>query len=163
MPLDRLIRRRNISNPIFLILHFRRANVFIQLPPICALKFLRLLPLPDVEPEVGTDIGMLLTVDFRPAPFREPREDVEVEGGAGEVDGLPAEGALGGLAADVLEALPADGVPVAADEGRQPPVSVVLIHADGALLGPSQNAAPFHFLLCCDLFLTTTGKTHTSI
>ena len=106
-----------------------------------------------MQPEVGRDIGTLPTTALRPAPFRQPREDFEVEGGAGKANWLPAEGAVGGLAADVLEALPADGVPVAADEGRQSPVPVVRVRADGALLGPSQNAAPFHLLFCCDIYI----------
>ena len=127
----------------------------------CALKCRRILPL---QPEVGRDIGTLPTTALRPAPFRQPREYFEVEGGPGEVNGLPAEGAAGGLAADVLEALPADGVPVAADEGRQSPVPVVRVRADGALLGPSQNAAPFHLLFCCDIYINHYREdSHTNI
>ena len=131
---------------------------FKDCSPICILKFWHLLPWPAVQPEVGRDIGTR-SAALRPAPFRQPREDVEVEGGPGEADGLPAEGAGGGLAADVLEALPAEGVPVAADEGRQSPVPVVLVRADRALLGPSQEAAPFHLFVLLRYYINPTGKT----
>ena len=48
-----------------------------------------------------------------------------VDGGPAKVDGLPAEGAVGCPIPDVVEALPADGVLVVADEGGEPPISIV--------------------------------------
>ena len=56
-----------------------------------------------------------------------------VDGGPAKVDGLPAKGAVGYPIPNVVEALPADGVLVVADEGGEPPISIVGVGADGAL------------------------------
>ena len=77
-----------------------------------------------------------------------------------EADRLPAEGAAVGLATNVLETLPADGMLVSADEGRQSPVPVVLIRADRALFG-SQEAALFHICILLLYLLATAGNTPT--
>lgn len=88
-----------------------------------------------VEPDVDRDIAtQLLPASLQLVSFGQPREDLEVESSPGEVDGLPAEWTVGSLVADVVEALPTNGVLVAADDSGQSPVLVVLVGTDCAFL-----------------------------
>ena len=105
-------------------------------------------PLSTVEPEIGRDIRTLPTAALHLVPFRQLHEYFLIESGPFEVSGLSAEGAVGGLVGDVFEALPTDGVLIAADEDRQTYYPIVFIRANGAFLGYSQKATPFHFLFC---------------
>ena len=101
---------------------------------ICNRKGWLRIYLSAVEPDVDRDIATQVPASLHLVSFGQPREDLDVESSPGEVDGLPAEGAVGRLMVDVLEALPADGMLVAADDSGQSPVSVVLVGTDRTFL-----------------------------
>ena len=97
-----------------------------------------------INPPVCRDCLPVIVARGFNVPFQ-PIEKRLVDNCFAEVDGLPAEGTVGRLVPNAVQALSADGVPVGADQSGRPPAPVVLVEADGALPALPQIALVPHF------------------